>query len=72
MTDNKKKNAAIAAVMYYLNEEEAAMIQQQAAMGEMPQVPAASLPQAAVNLWGMNGRQTQMQMRNLMQMRTFR
>ena len=72
MDNQKKISAAMAAVMYYIQEQEAAMIQQQAAMGEMPQVPAASLPQAAVNLWGMNGRQTQMQMRNLMQMRTFR
>ena len=71
MTDDKKKNAAIAAVMCYINEEEAALAQQMA-MGSVPQVPAAPLPAATVNVWGMNGRQTQMQMRNLMQMRTFR
>jgi hypothetical protein len=52
--------------------EEEAILMQQAAMAGMPQVPAAPLPLAAANLWGMNGRQTQMQMRNLMQMRTFR
>jgi hypothetical protein len=72
MKDNKKVSAAIAAVMHYIQEEEA-ILMQQAAMAGMPQVPAAPLPVvAAANLWAMNGRQSQMQMRNLMQMRTFR
>ena len=71
MENKKKISAAIAAVMHYIQEEEATLMQQ-AAMGGMPQAPTAPLPPAAVNLWGMNGRQTQMQMRNLMQMRTFR
>lgn len=71
MKDQKKVTAAMAAVMYYIQEEEASLMQQ-AAMGGMPQMPMAPLPQEAVNLWGINGRQTQMQMRNLMQLRTFR
>ena len=71
MKDNKKATAAIAAVTYYMRMEEEAILMQQAAMGGMPQVQAP-LPTAAVNPWGMNGRQTQMQMRNLMQMRAFR
>ena len=71
MDNQKKISAAIAAVMHYIQEEEA-ILMQQAAMAGMPQVPAAPLPVAAANLWAMNGRQTQMQMRNLMQMRTFR
>ena len=71
MTDNKKMSAAIAAVMYYLNEEEAIMAQ--AAISAMPQMPSASasVPAAEMKPWGMSGRQSQMQMRNLMQMRTF-
>ena len=71
MTENKKISAAIAAVMYYLKEEEAVLAQ--AAMSGMPQAPAAAAtaPTAAITPWGMSGRQTQMQMRNLMQMRTF-
>jgi len=72
MTDNKKISAAIAAVMYYINEEQA--IQMQAAtygMYGMQPVPPASAMAAAAKPWGMNGRQTQMQMRNLMQMRAF-
>ena len=69
MKDNKKVIAAMAAVTYYLQEQEAAMAQQ-AALG--PQVPAAQLPVVTVKPWGLNGRQTQMQLRNLMQLRTFR
>jgi hypothetical protein len=46
---------------------------QQTAMGGMPQVlSSVSAPATSISPWSMNGRQTQMQMRNLMQMRTFR
>ena len=71
MTDNNKKSAAIAAVMYYLNQEEAVLTQ--AAMSGMPQAPAASAlePATLYKPWGMSGRQAQMQLRNLMQLRTF-
>ena len=71
MKDNKKVTAAIAAVTNYIQEEEA-ILMQQAAMGGMPQAPSVSAPATAISPWSMNGRQTQMQMRNLMQMRTFR
>ena len=70
MENQKKVSAAIAAVMYYIQEEEAIMMQQ-AAMGGMPQAPSVSAPATAFSPWSMNGRQTQMQMRNLMQLRTF-
>jgi hypothetical protein len=71
MTDDKKVTAAIAAVMSYIQDEEA--MSMQAAMSGMPQAPAASavIAAAAVKPWGMSGRQAQMQMRHLMQMRTF-
>ncbi len=72
MKDNKKFTAAIAAVTHYMRMEEEATLMQQAAMGGMPQVPSVSAPATAISPWSMNGRQTQMQMRNLMQMRTFR
>ena len=71
MKDNKKVTAAIAAVTHYIQEEES-ILMQQAAMGGMPQAPAVSAPATAISPWSMNGRQSQMQMRNLMQMRTFR
>jgi hypothetical protein len=68
MDEQKKISAAIAAVMHYLQEEQA-ILAQQAAMGGMAQAsPAAA---AGYSPWSMNGRQAQMQMRNLMQLRTF-
>ena len=71
MENQKKISAAIAAVMHYIQEEEV-MLMQQAAMGGMPQAPSVSAPTTAFSPWSMNGRQMQMQMRNLMQMRTFK
>ena len=71
MENQKKISAAIAAVMHYIQEEEA-MLMQQAAMGGMPQAPSVSGPTTAFSPWSMNGRQTQMQMRNLMQFRAFK
>jgi hypothetical protein len=72
MKDKKKITAAIAAVSHYMRMEEGAMLMQQAAMGGMPQAPSVSGPATAFSPWSMNGRQMQMQMRNLMQMRTFK
>jgi hypothetical protein len=71
MTNDKKATAAIAAVMSYLQDEEA--VSAQAAMSGPPQAPDISAAVAAnlIKPWGMSGRQAQMQMRNLMQMRTF-
>ena len=68
MTDDKKVTAAIAAVMSYIQDEEA--VSAQAAMSGMPQAPAVTAVDI-IKPWGMSGRQAQMQMRNLMQMRTF-
>ena len=66
MEEKKKMAAAMAAVMNYIKTQEEA-----AAMG--PQLPQAAPagPAAPVNLWGMSGRQSIMQMRNLMQMKGF-
>jgi len=64
MIDSQKKiAAAIAAVMEYLQAEET--------WAAMPAEPAAVGAAASVglNLWALNGRQTQMQLRNLMQLR---
>ena len=63
MTDTQKKfAAAIAAVMQYLQEEELAALQ------VAPPATEAAAP-AGPKLWALNGRQTQMQLRNLMQLR---
>ena len=70
MTDDKKKAAAIAAVMNYIQEEALGM---QAAMAGVSQAPAVTAANVAnlIKPWGMSGRQAQMQMGNLMQMRAF-
>jgi len=63
MTDTQKKfAAAIAAVMQYLQEEE---------LAALPFAPPAAETAALAGpkLWALNGRQTQMQLRNLMQLR---
>ncbi|MBW2239347.1 MAG: hypothetical protein JRF39_09975 [Deltaproteobacteria bacterium] len=66
MEESKKIAAATAAVLNYITtEEEAICIQSMAAPGVKP-APVLSAA-APVRLW----RQAQMQMRNLMQMRTF-
>ena len=64
MTDTQKKiSAAMAAVMYYLQAEE-----QSAAAQFLPPAAVASAP-SGPKLWALNGRQSQMQLRNLMQLR---
>jgi hypothetical protein len=71
MENNKKIAAVTAAVMnYIMTEEEAIYIEYMA----RPSVQAVQAPYAAapVKLWGVSGRQSQMQMRSMMQMRTFR
>ena len=73
MENKKKISAAIAAVMHYIQEEEAVLMQQTAMGGMPPQVVSSvTAPVTSISPWSLNGRQTQMQMRNLMQMRTFR
>jgi hypothetical protein len=67
MVLDKKMAAALAAVTYYIESEEE-MVLAQARGGAQP--AAARVP-AAINLWGLSGRQAMMQMRNQMQMRGF-
>ena len=71
MKNNKKVAAASAAVLNYIMTEEEAICIQSMATPSITTSPA-SYTSASVKLWGMSGRQTQMQMRNLIQMRTFR
>jgi hypothetical protein len=66
MTDTQKKiAAALAAVMHYLKTEEEMAALAAAAPSAQPALPAGPA------LWGLNGRQSQMQLRNLMQLRAF-
>jgi hypothetical protein len=64
----KKKAAAISAVMSYIQEEEEIAYMQ--SLSE-PSGQAAGYAQGPIKLWGINGRQAQMQMRNLMQTKAF-
>ena len=70
MNAQKKKAAAIAAVMRYLRDEEDAACAMAAMQpGVAADQPAA--PQAAVNNWALSGRQSMMQLRTMMQMKSF-
>lgn len=65
MQNDKKMAAAMAAVTYYIKTQDEAAAMALAAQEE------ESAPAVTVNMWGVSGRQSQMQMRNLMQMRAF-
>jgi len=72
MGDLKKATAATAAVLQYIKSEEEAIAMQFASYAGQPQMPAIFQPYAPqMKPWGLSGRQAQMQMRNLMQLRTF-
>ncbi|MFP4475729.1 MAG: hypothetical protein ACLFOY_09205 [Desulfatibacillaceae bacterium] len=64
MADNDRKRvvAAISGVMQYMQGEEEAL----ATREPQPTAPGS------INLWGLSGRQTAMQLRTLMQLRAFR
>ena len=73
MTD-KKKIAAIAAVTRYIqSEQEQVMdcIPEASASDESHDFPVSVAPPPAINIWGAGGRAQQMNMRNLMQMKSF-
>jgi hypothetical protein len=67
MEDTKKITAAISAVMNYMRTEEEA-----SAGGAFAPVQAGPLDTVPVKLWAISGRQARMQMRTMMQMRTFK
>jgi hypothetical protein len=73
MGDTQKTAASIAAVLQYIKTEEEAVAMQSAMQAAQSQMPRFAQPPApAVKPWGASGRQAQMQLRNLMQLRTFR
>jgi hypothetical protein len=67
---NKKKMAAVSAVLAYIQEEEeiAGAVAMQARAGSQMAQASAYPP---VSMWGLSGRQTQMQLRSMMQLKTF-
>jgi len=68
-SNQKKLAAAVSGVLAYIKTEEEALYAQQ--MGAATGQPA-SPPAVPVKLWGLSGRQEQMHLRNLMQMRAFK
>lgn len=74
MEDVKKATAAISAVLLYIKAEEEAIAMQSAMRAQVAGqvIPQASRESASVmKPWALSGRQAQMQMRNLLQLRTF-
>jgi len=68
MENKKKMAAATAAVMNYIRtEEEIVCMQPDQALGQAQYLSAP----VQLKLWGISGRQAQMQMRNMMQMKGF-
>jgi hypothetical protein len=65
--DKKKMSIAVAAVMNYIYEESLAC-----AVHTMSQPKTAPQPKVAHNTWGTSGRLDAMQLRQLMQLRTFK
>ncbi len=63
MEDERKMAAIMAAVSLYIQSEE------EAALTPAPTAPEPPGPQ--INLWGTGGRQSMMQLRNLMQLKAF-
>jgi len=63
MEDNQKKIAALTAVLYYLQSEEEAVH-----YGPLARKPASSPPEG---FWSFSGRQSQMMLRSMAQMRLF-
>ena len=70
MGHEPKTAAAIAAVLQYIRTEEEIIAMQSAMQPQMPWL--VQPPLTTVKPWGVSGRQAQMQLRNLMQLRAFR
>ncbi|MGB8719379.1 MAG: hypothetical protein WCD46_08715 [Desulfobacterales bacterium] len=72
MEANKKRAAVASAVIAYIQTEEEALCLQQLQGGEAQKAPApTAAPAAAFKPWGFSGRQEQMQLRGLMQLKAF-
>jgi len=63
MIDERKAAAIMAAVSLYMQSEVEAMLQ--------PARPEPEAPAAPLRLWGVAGRQSTMQLRNMMQLKAF-
>jgi len=68
MENRKKRAAAISAVISYIKTEEEALSMQPGVVTDRADFVSR---QVSLNMWGVSGRQSLMQMRNLMQMKAF-
>ncbi|MFY9943662.1 MAG: hypothetical protein WAK57_15910 [Desulfobacterales bacterium] len=72
MEANKKRAAVASAVIAYIQTEEEALCLQYLQAGEAEKAPTpAPAPATAFKPWGFSGRQEQMQLRGLMQLKAF-
>ena len=71
MDQKKKMAAALAAVTAYIQSEEEALCLQGAASPADSAAGAPPAPTGPAKLWGLSGRQSLMQMGNMMQMKAF-
>ena len=72
MNDKKKITAAVSGVLHFLRtEQEALAMSSTLPTTRQPSPSAVYGPLLPFKPWGISGRQAQMQVRNLMQMRTF-
>jgi hypothetical protein len=72
MEASKKRAAIASAVIAYIQTEEEALCLQRLQAGEAQKAPEpAPAPPAAYKPWGFSGRQEQMQLRGLMQLKAF-
>jgi hypothetical protein len=62
MNTEKKRAAAVSAVLAYIRKEEES---------RSATIQAPALSRETPNLWGVGGRQSQMQMRTMMQLKAF-
>jgi hypothetical protein len=69
MIHKRKRTAIIAAVAHYIQTAEAAMPQSPDFQVAEPEANAPAAKE--LNVWGISGRQQQMQMRVMMQMKAF-
>lgn len=67
----KKKQAALAAVLHYLDCEKAAQAEAETGWQQAADQGPARMPDGYVSPWAFSGRQAQMQMRTMVQMKVF-
>jgi hypothetical protein len=73
MNEKKKIAAAVSGVLHYLRtEQEALALSSMAATDRQPSPAPVQAPPVPIRAWGLSGRREQMQVRNLMQLRTFK